>query len=91
MLDALSQASLAHLQLRCCGYGVIAWQAGDARSQLTSAQGHHVCSVLPSCLQMLLQHIVIERPGISTQLCTIIICSVAYNSSLDCHQLGIKQ
>lgn len=60
-------------------------------SHLTSAQGHRVCSALPGRLQMLLQHIVIKCHGISTQLCTIIICSVAYNSSLDCHQLGIKQ
>lgn len=56
-----------------------------------SARGVPVCAALLSRLQMLLQHIVIKCHGTGTQLCTVIIRSVAYNSSLDCHWLGIKQ
>lgn len=60
-------------------------------SPLPSARGLPVCAEPLSRLQMLLQHIVIKCHGTGTQLCTVIIHSVAYNSSLDCHRLGIKQ
>lgn len=63
----------------------------DAQQGFNPSPGHCLCSAPPGCLQMLLQHIVIKCHGINTQPCAIIAFTVAYNSSLACHQLGRKQ
>lgn len=92
VLNSLSQAPLAHrAQLRCCLCRAISRGHEDAQQGFNPSPGRCVCSAPLSCLQMLLQHIVIKCHGISTQPCAIIAFTVAYNSSLACHQLGRKQ
>lgn len=82
------QAALAHRAQPVQGHSP---GDEDAQQGFNPSPGHGVCSAPLPCLQMLLQHIVIKYHGISTQPCAIIAFTVAYNSSLACHQLGRKQ